>query len=552
MINKIQIRWGEMMFADLVFLNGEVITVNEKNAITEAVAVKGNQILAVGTNLEMESFVGIKTEVIDLDGKSLLPGFIDSHLHMTQIGTYKLGISCKEPNIKTVDDVLKEISKAVKETPEGQWVRAWGFDESKIADRRFPLISELDQISTKHPIILRRACGHICMVNSLGLEMANITENTPNPEGGIIEKNENGDLTGILIENAQMPLYTLADYSMEDIKKGLVLAAKDFAAAGITSVHDAGVSTPDTFRLMQETIRKGDINVRVYAVACVINKSEEYVKKIVDSGITTGLGNERYRIGPAKVFIDGSSSGPTAAMKQPYNHNQDDYGLLYYTQEELNQILGEAHEKGFQITAHAQGDRAIEMMLNCIEEALRKHPRKNHRHRIEHAGITTPDLVQRMKKLEVIPVPNPNFFLEYGDRYIDCYGDRVNHQYPVRDFIDNGIIVAGGSDSPVSSFNPLLGIHAAVNRMSPLGQSVGANQRISILEAIKLYSWNGAYASFEEDIKGSIETGKLADLVVLNGSIINTPIDQIKNIQVDQTIFDGKKVYQRENMKVKV
>lgn len=541
-----------MMFADIVFLNGEVITVNEKNEIAEAVAVKDKRILAVGTNGDVESFVGKETEVVDLAGKSLLPGFIDSHLHMTQVGTYKLGISCKEATIKTVDDVLKEIAKKVEETPKGHWIRAWGFDESKIMDGRFPSLLELDQISSNHPIIIRRACGHICMVNSVGLRMANITEQTPDPEGGTIGKDVSGALTGILVENAQMPFYTLADYSKEEIKQGLILASKDFIASGITSIHDAGVSTPEVFRLMQESVRNGDVKVRVYAIVCVLNKSEEFVKKVIEAGISTGIGNERYKIGAAKVFTDGSSSGPTAAMREPYNHDPSFSGLIYFNQEELNSILGEAHEKGFQITAHAQGDKAIEMMLNCIEEALQKNPRKNHRHRIEHSGITTPDLIKRMKELEVIPVPNPNFFLEYGDRYINCYGNRVNHQYPIRDFIDNGIIAAGGSDSPVSSFNPLLGIHGAVNRKSPSGQDVGANQRIGVLDAIKLYTWNGAYASFEEDIKGSIEPGKLADLVVLNGSILDIPKDQILNMKVVQTVLDGKIVYQDDKAKLHV
>jgi predicted amidohydrolase YtcJ len=268
---------------------------------------------------------------------------------------------------------------------------------------------------------------------------------------------------------------------------------------------------------------------------------------MIKAGISTGLGDEKFKIGPAKVFTDGSSSGPTAAMREPYTDNSEYSGIIYFSQEELNRILGEAHKKGFQITAHAQGDRAIEMMLNCIEEALKKHPRKNHRHRIEHAGITMPDLVERMRQLEVIPIPNPAFFLEYGDGYIKSSGERVNYMYPVRDFIDKGIIAAGGSDSPVTSFNPLLGIHGAVNRKSSTGQDVGGNQRIGVLEAIKLFTWNGAYASFEENIKGSIEIGKLADLVVLNGAILDVPTDQIKDMQVDYTIIGGKVVFQKES-----
>ncbi|MEY9867329.1 putative amidohydrolase YtcJ [Peribacillus sp. B2I2] len=535
------------MFADLVLVNGQVITSNMEYDVNEAVAVTDNQIVMVGTNEEVKQLIGSQTEVVDLAGRSLVPGFIDSHLHITLYGTNKLGVSCKEPTIESLHDVLKEIEKKVNETPIGKWVRAWGFNQTKISENRYPSRKELDLISSNHPIILRRACGHISVVNSKALELAGIDEHTTDPEGGIVVRDEEGVPTGVLIENAQMPFYELADFTHEELLQGLMMASNDFTASGITSIHDAGVSSPENFRVMQEAVRNGNIQVRVYAIVSTINKSEEFVDKMIKAGISTGLGDEKFKIGPAKVFTDGSSSGPTAAMREPYTDDSENSGILYFSQEELNRILGEAHEKGFQITAHAQGDRAIEMMLNCIDEALKKHPRKNHRHRIEHAGITMPDLVERMRQLEVIPIPNPAFFLEYGDGYMKSYGERVNHMYPVRDFIDKGIIAAGGSDSPVTSFNPLLGIHGAVNRKSSTGQIVGGNQRIGVLEAIKLFTWNGAYASFEENIKGSIEIGKLADLVVLNGAILDVPTDQIKDMQVDYTIIGGKVVFQKES-----
>ncbi|WHZ00003.1 amidohydrolase [Peribacillus simplex] len=535
------------MFADLVLVNGQVITSNMEYDVNEAVAVTGNQIVMVGTNEEVKRLIGSQTEVVDLAGRSLVPGFIDSHLHITLYGTNKLGVSCKEPTIESLYDVIKEIEKKVNETPIGKWVRAWGFNETKISENRYPSRKELDLISSNHPIILRRACGHISVVNSKALEIAGIDEHTPDPEGGILVRDEEGVPTGVLIENAQMPFYEFADYTHEELLQGLMMASNDFIASGITSIHDAGVSSPENFRVMQEAVRNGRVQVRTYAIVSTINKSEEFVDKMIKAGISTGLGDEKFKIGPAKVFTDGSSSGPTAAMREPYADDSENYGILYFSQEELNRILGKAHEKGFQITAHAQGDRAIEMMLNCIEEALKKYPRKNHRHRIEHAGITMPDLVERMRELEVIPIPNPAFFLEYGDGYMKSYGERVNHMYPVRDFLDKGIIAAGGSDSPVTSFNPLLGIHGAVNRKSSTGQVVGGKQRIGVLEAIKLFTWNGAYASFEENIKGSIEIGKLADLVVLNGAILDVPTDHIKDMQVDYTIIGGKVVFQKES-----
>ncbi|WP_455920172.1 amidohydrolase [Priestia megaterium] len=538
------------MEANLVFWNGQVITVDQDLSIVEAVAVKDNKILAVGNNEEIKAFVGDQTQIIDLKGKSLLPGFIDSHIHLTLYGTNKLGVSCKEPHIHSINDVLADLRRKAKQTPKGEWVRAWGFNETVIDEKRFPSRHELDQISTEHPIMIIRTCAHISVVNSKALELAGINDTTPDPEGGKIVRDVRGKATGVLMETAHMNMFEKAKYSDEELRKGMSLASNDFISAGITSIHDAGGYGPNNLRIMQEAVRSKDVKLRVYAIVGALNNSEDFVKKMTQAGIITGLGDEKFRIGPAKVFTDGSSSGPTIATRQSYTSDSNNYGILYFSQEELNHILGEAHRKGFQITAHAQGDRAIELMLNCIEEALRQHPRDDHRHRIEHAGITPPDLLKRMKKLGVIPIPNPSFFYEFGDGYIKNYGERVHDMFPVRSFIDEGVIAAGGSDSPVTTHNPLMGIHVGVNRESRSGHGVGTNQRISVMEAIKLYTWNGAYASFEEDIKGSIEIGKLADFVILNDSILDVSSKNIKDIQVDMTVIDGEIVYQQEKKEI--
>ncbi|GIO08701.1 amidohydrolase [Brevibacillus reuszeri] len=534
------------MIADLVLINGQVITVDEKNRIAEAVAVKESRIVAVGTNQEIESWIGKQTQKIDLHGRSLLPGFIDSHLHLTSYGTVKLGVDCKAPHIKTLQHLFAELKALAGKTPKGEWLRASGFNETKIVEQRYPSRWELDAISTEHPIQITRTCSHISVVNSKALELGTIAEDTPDPDGGRIDRDEDGIPTGLLIETAHSRLMQIAVYTEDELRQAMVMASADFIAAGITSIHDAGGFGPENLRMLQQAVKADDIKVRVYAMVGALNRSEDFVEKMVQAGVITGLGDERFRIGPAKIFTDGSSSGPTIATREPYTSDPDNYGILYFTQEKINEILGEAHKKGFQITAHAQGDRAIEMVLNCIEESLEKYPRNDHRHRIEHAGITTPDLLERIKKLKVVPVPNPPFFYEFGDGYIKNYGERVNHMYPVRDFIDNGIIAAGSSDCPVTHYNPLLGIHVAVNRMSSSGQEVGTNQRITVTEAIKLYTWNGAYASFEENIKGSIEVGKLADLVVLSERILEAAKDRIKDIQVDMTVIGGKLEYVRD------
>ncbi|WP_445683083.1 amidohydrolase [Solibacillus sp. FSL H8-0538] len=533
--------------AEIVFVNGEVITVDQKNTVTEAVAVKDNRIVFVGLNHEVSSFIGGKTNVIDLQGKTLLPGFIDSHIHLTFYGLNQLAINCKAEHIDSIEILLDVLKKKSLETPKGEWIRAVGFNETVVKEMRYPTIAELDAISVEHPIMISRTCNHISVLNSKGLELAQINENTPDPAGGIIERDLEGRLTGRLIEAANMEMHEVASYSEDEQRQAVKIASDHFIASGLTSVHEAGGQGSDSFRILQLAVKSRDIRVRVYAMICQINNSQEFVHKMVEAGVVTGTGDERFKVGPAKMFTDGSSTGPTIATREPYDSDPNNYGILYKSEEEIYRVLGEAHKKGYQLTVHAQGDKAIEMYLNCVEKAMEESPRKNHRHRIEHAGISSPDLQERMKKLNIIPIPNPPFPYEFGEIYVRHYGDRVQHMYAVRDFIDQGIIAAGGSDAPVTEINPLLGIHVAVNRKSQSGMDIGSSQSVSVMEAIKLYTWNGAYASFEEDIKGSIEVGKLADLVILNNSILNVSPNQIKDIKVETTMIDGEIIYYKEN-----
>lgn len=535
------------MHADIVFTNGEVLTVDQNDSIAEAVAVKDHIIVAVGKNDEIEHYIGEETRVIDLEGKSLLPGFIDPHLHLTIYGTNLLGISCASPDINSLEDLFAEIKKRATSTPKGEWIRVTSFNESAVEEERFPTIQELDAISTEHPIVIIRVCNHTSIANSKAMELAGITRDTVNPAGGEIERDSSGDLTGKMIENAHMQLFSVADYSEEEIAQGLKLASQVFVESGITSLHDAGSYGwgPDILQLIKKAIDSGDVKNRVYTLIGSLTDSESFVRHMIDEGAVTGDGDEWLKIGPAKLFTDGSSTGPTLATREPYDSDPTDTGILYYEQERMNEILGEAHSKGYQITAHAQGDRAIEMLLNCIENALNENPRSDHRHRIEHAGIASPDLQDRMKELGVVIIPNPAFIYANGDSYIKNFGERVNVMYPANDYLEKGIPFAFASDTPIVDHNPLLGIHAAVNRKSISGQDVGVSQRVSVQDAIKAYTYMGAYASFDEKIKGSIEVGKLADLVILDESVLSLDTEKIKDVSVVMTIIDGVVEYEK-------
>ncbi|KIL74406.1 amidohydrolase [Bacillus badius] len=533
------------MKADVVFVNGEVITVDKHDSIQQALAVKANKILAVGSNAALQAFVGEGTRVVDLKGKSLLPGIVDAHLHLVLYGVFQLNLSCKDPKMPSIDALLAKLKERASKTPKGQWVRAWGFNERTINEKRYPTLQELDAVSTDHPIVITRTCGHIGVANSRALHLASINEQTITPQGGIIEKGTDGKLTGRLIETAYMRMNETARYTPAELQQAISIAQQHFIQTGITSIHEAGTFDQESYRLLQLTSNTGDLKIRVYAMIGALNDCKQFTLNMMNAGVVTGTGNEFFKIGPAKLFTDGSSTGPTIATREGYTSNKEDRGILYYSEDEIYEVLGEAHKRGYQITVHAQGDQAIDMYLNVVEKALQEAPRNNHRHRIEHAGISSPDLQERMKKLGVIPVPNPPFPYEFGESYLHNYGARTDFMYPARDFIDRGILAAAGSDAPITTYNPWVGIHTAVNRRINTGSPFGNSQKISLLEAIRMYTYNGAYASFEETIKGSLEAGKLADLVVLDRSILNESPEKLKDIKVEWTMIDGELVFER-------
>jgi predicted amidohydrolase YtcJ len=491
---------------------------------------------------EVSGLRGPETQVVDLRGNSLLPGFIDSHLHMLLYGTNQLGVDCKN-GVQSIDEITARLAERARITPEGEWVRGWSYNDQKLAEGQHPTRRDLDEVSTEHPIIAVRTCNHISVVNSKALELLGVTRDTPDPEGGQIARGEDGEPTGVLKETAHMFAFEASKYSSEEIIEALAIADRHFVRLGITSIHEAGGYGPDQMRAMYQAVAEGGVKIRIYAVVCALNRSEEFVRKMIAAGLVTGVGDERFRIGPAKIFTDGSSSGPTCATREPYTSDRNGSGILYYSQEEIDDILGAAHREGFQITAHAIGDRAVEMVINCIEKALRKHPRENHRHRIEHAGMVPPDLMERMKRLRILPIPNPAFFYEFGEGYIKNYGGRVEHMFPLADYAKEGIVAASGSDTPVTVPNPMRGIYCAMTRRTESGTLVGKSQKTTLTHAIRSFTINGAYATFEEDRKGSIEVGKLADLVALDGSLLSASPEGILSMKPMLTMINGEIVF---------
>jgi len=531
--------------ADIIFKGGDVITVDGEFSVEEALAVKGNKIVHIGTDSEVMDLAGEKTRIVDLNGRCLVPGFIDSHLHMALKGANELAIDCRYPHVKSIEDIKNLVRKTAENTPKGQWIRGWGYDQSKLLEKRHPNRWDLDEAAPDHPVMLSRACAHISTHNSKSLEKAGIDNDTESPSGGVIEK-ENGSITGIMKENAHMNMMKIAALNPEEIVTALEIADKLLISEGITSIHDAGGYGKIQMKAFQKAIETGKVNVRLNTMIFAFVDNLEFVNDYINNGIYTNFGNEKLKLGPIKIMIDGSSSGPTAATFEPYLSRENDCGILSMSQEQVDDIVLRGHLAGYQVTAHTIGDKAVTMMVNAIEKALSAHPKENHRHRIEHCCMVNDDLVSKIKSLGIVPIPQPIFLYEFGDGYVVNYGEeRVNRMFTCNKYIENGIIAAGSSDCPVTFSNPLIGLHLAVNRVTQTGQAISQDERISLMEALKMHTYNGAYASFEENLKGSLEVGKLADMVVLSESLLNVSSNSIRDVQVDMTLIDGEIVHER-------
>ncbi len=536
------------MYADIVLKNGVVVTVDRDDSICQAVAVKGNKIVYVGDDTGADEWIGKGTRVIDLKGRALLPGFIDAHMHLGMRGqNAAVIIDCNSNDVTSIKGIQEKIREAASKVPKGTWIKATGYEQSKLDEGRHPTRDELDEAAPNHPVQLTRCCLHMGVYNTLALEAGGITGPEMFAPGEVVV-DENGRMTGLLKERACTYMWDKVVYTKEEYMDSFKAANDLLLSFGVTSMHDGSFYGEDTIGLYQEACRQGIIKVRMYILlyhAYGKEKTIEWVNKFISTGIHGGLGDEHFRLGHVKILIDGSTSGPSCSTKEPYSHDPDLKGIQLYTQEEADDILIKAHNAGFNVTAHAVGDAAVDVILTSIERAMAQNPRPC-RHRIDHCGIVNEELLDRIEKAGIVTIPNPGFFNENAEIYVKYYGDRVNYMFPLKSYLDRGITAALGSDAPVIEADPMIGIYGALTRADKVsGVVAGECQRIGIMDAIRMYTYNGAYASLEEDIKGSIEPGKLADLVILSENILETPIERIKSVKADMTILDGEIVYER-------
>jgi predicted amidohydrolase YtcJ len=519
---------------ELILVNGSIRTMDPSNPRGEAVAIAGGRFIAVGSDAEIGNLSTPGAKRIDLGGKAVYPGFIDAHLHTASSGLRHLKeVNCDLRSISAIQDAIRE---RASKTPPGQWVVGWMYDDTKTAEGRALRKADLDAAAPRHPVLINHRGGHTSYVNSRAYEIADINEKTPDPEGGKFQRGPDGKLTGRVEERANAALRSKIPSSATraERREGVRLITKMIARSGITSVNDPQGS-PEDLAAYQDSYDAGELSVRVYSFL-----SQNYISRMLSAGIRSGLGNEWVRVGAMKMVSDGSISERTARVSQPYVGRPDDYGILVRTEEQLYSDARAAHAAGWHIGTHANGDVAIDIVLRVYERLQKEMPRRDPRFRIEHCTLINDNLVRRMKAQGVIPTPFSSYVYYHGEKMKEYGAERLNSMFALRSFLDAGIPATMSSDYPPGPFEPMMFLQSSVTRTDIKGNVWGPKQRITIEEALRVATIHGAHASFEENQKGSIEVGKLADIVVLGRDPLKEDPSTLVTIPIERTMVGGK------------
>jgi len=532
--------------ADLVVFNARVYTVDSSAPKAEAFAVKSGRFIAVGSTPDMKALAGKRTRMFDAKQMTIVPGFIDCHNHATgSVLLYEVLVG--NPYVVefvTIDSIVEKLRAKAAQTPPGTWVEGYFFDDTKVKDNRLINVHDLDKVSKDHPVVVHHRGGHTSFYNSKALEMADINKNTPNPPGGTFDRDANGDLNGRVTDRAtgainrvgKRPSFTTEQTAQRN-RDGLAYISKQFVRYGLTSVHHEG---GDLFAL-QEVRARGDLLHRVSYEA-----TGKVLEAMISGGIKSGFGDEWIKLGATSEHtVDGSFSERTMALREPYPGVTPPYkGNITESQDTLNAWIERVHRARIQVNCHANGEIAIEMVQTAVERAQKLFPRADARPKITHCTLINDDILRRMKATGTVPAAFTSYAYYNADKF-HFYGQELMKRcMPFRSFLDSGIWAAAGSDFSPGPFDPRMGMQGMVTRTGWNGETWGANQRISVDEALRVNTLNGAYNSHEERIKGSITAGKLADFVVLADDPHTVDPEKIKDIQIVRTVTGGATVYE--------
>lgn len=527
---------------DLIVINTKVYTMDTRSPRAEAFATAGGRFMAVGSTSDIKNLAGEDTQTYDARGMTVVPGFIDCHNHaIGEVLLHEVLVGNPfEVEFVSIRSIIGKLRARAQQTPPGTWVEGFFFDDTKVSDKRALTIRDLDEVSSEHPVIVRHRGGHTYFYNSTAFALAGITKDTPNPRGGTYDKDANGELNGRVTDVASAPLnkvgtrrtYTPAE-AEQRARDGVAYISKQFARYGLTSVHHQS----GNLQAMQDVRARGELKHRISYEA-----NGRVLDSLMAAGIQSGFGDDWIRFGATfEHMIDGSFSERTMALSTPYPGVTPPYkGNVIETQDTLNEWVERIHRAGLQVNCHANGDVAIDMYLTAAERALKLVPRASARPKITHCTQLNPSLVARIKAIGAVPALFTTYAFYNPDKFVFYGEEMMQNCMAFRSLLDAGVYACAGSDFQPGPFAPLMGIQGMVTRKGWDGKVWGANQRISVGEAIAVNTYNGAWASGEEAIKGSITAGKLADYVVLASDPHTVDPEKIKDIPIVRTVVGGQ------------
>ncbi len=534
------------MTADTLIAGGRIFR-GLAGGFTDAVALKDGMVLAVGD--EAIAAAGPGTHRIDLAGRVAIPAFNEAHMHLLPYGLGLAHVNLRAEEVRTLDEVLRRISTAAKAAPKGAWVIGRGYDHGELDVGRHPTAAELDTAAPDNPVYIVRTCGHMGVANNTALKLAGVGHNTPDPEGGVIER-KGGMLTGLFLERAQrLVKNAVPQPDQARMVDAIEAACKHLASLGFASATDMNVGmTAGMAEVTAYETAKADGRLPLRMWQVLAGNPEGIAQDAWAAGLRPMQGDDSLRWGAVKVFADGSAGGLTAAFFEPYLASAGGgTGVFTFPDDKIHALLKLYHEQGWQLDIHAIGDAAIEQVLLGMEAAdSQAHPFGARRHRIEHCGFVTRDQRRRMKARGILPVPQPVFMYEFGDLYVKNLGpDRSMHAYPMKTWLDDGAHPAASSDCPVSTVDPFINLFTMVTRKTNKGTVMGPEERLTVAEAIHCYTWCGAYTQFAEDRRGTLEPGMQADIAVLSADIFDIAPEAILTTQADITLRDGQPIFDR-------